>query len=396
MGKCWAALAFAATALAQGERFDVVLRDGSVAVARTIAGSPATGFELELGAGRRHVAAADLLAVCGPPVLEAVAPGAYLAGGDVVFGDLAGGDAAGNYLELVSPVLGRVRIAADRLAALANPGLAAPLRLPLPAGVSEALFVRVAVGYDTIAGTLHQFGEPGVRFQPEGAAAPRWFGRGDFAALRLAEAVPRASQAPVQLLTRTGDRLGVSLQRWSSDTCSCELESGTIVSLRPQDVAALVFSSGAVFLSDLEPAKLDESGFEGDVVYPLQRDRNVLGGPLVSSGRSYGKGLGVHARSRVSFTVPANCERFWTRVGFDDSTTTLWLEPRAEVRVLVGNAVVFEQKDMVVGQPVCTTGLLAVKPGDTVTLSVDYGRGRDLGDRINWLLPMFLPAARRP
>jgi hypothetical protein len=37
-----------------------------------------------------------------------------------------------------------------------------------------------------------------------------------------------------------------------------------------------------------------------------------------------------------------------------------------------------------------------VRTGDLVTLVVEPGAGRDVGDRVNWLLPVFLPASKGP
>lgn len=383
-------------AAAQVAPLEVMLRDGTVLAARALTGDPSTGFVAELGAQRRRIDANDLVAVHGGPASVPPMPAAQLAGGDVVRGVVVDGDEAGNRFDLLSPVLGRVPIAVDRLEALVNAGAAPHPALRLPDGVGEALFVRAATGYDVVAGTLHQFGEAGVRFQPDGAPA-RWYRSEEYAALRLAEATPRAVRPPVALLTRTGDRVGVTLQRCTAEGASCTLEGGTAVTVKWGDVASLSFVSAAVFASDLTPSEVEESGYAGEVVHPWRRDHNALGAPLVTAGRTHGKGFGVHAQSRLCFQVPAGCERFWTRVGFDDSVAALRLEPQVDVRVLVNGKVVFEQKAMAANQQPHDTRLLPVRPGDTVALEVDFGRGRDLGDRVNWLSPVFLPAPpRRP
>ncbi len=394
--------AIGAAALAQapqpGPSLELLLRDGTVLRARQLVGEAASSFEVEPEAGAaRRLAGADLLAVLGVAASVPALPAVHLAGGDVLHGAVVGGDAGGNRLDLQSPILGRVPVAVDRLAALAAAGVAAPLLLQLPEAVDEALFVKATVGFDVLAGGLHQFGEPGVRFQVNGNEAPRWFRCEDFAALRLRAAVPREDQPTASLLTRAGDRLGVANSRWTAEGLACELEGGTKVVVRAGDLAAWTVHRDVVHLSDLTPKAVVESGFDGDVVHGYRVDRNCLGGPLVSAGRAAVKGLGVHSKSRLSYTVPPGFERFWTRVGFDDSATGLGLAPRADASVLVNDAVVFERKDLAAGQPPVATGLLVVQPGDTITLVVDHGVGRDLGDRLNWLSPVLLPApARRP
>jgi hypothetical protein len=38
--------------------------------------------------------------------------------------------------------------------------------------------------------------------------------------------------------------------------------------------------------------------------------------------------------------------------------------------------------------------MLKVRSGQQLALEVDFGAGRDLGDRVDWLSPVFLPAGR--
>jgi hypothetical protein len=393
-------LLLASVAGAQEERVDVVLRDGAVLTARTLRGDDTSGYDAELGNGaRRRLPANDVVAVLGRATSVPALPVVMLAGGDVVRGALAGGDTGGNELELVSPVLGRVVVAVDRVEAFGAPGVASPLRYRLPDEVAEALFVRAGSGtaFDVVAGGLHQFGENGVRFQPAGAPAPRWYPVDELLALRLRGATARESAAGATLLTRVGDRLGVTVRSFGADGVHCELEGGTAVTVRLPDFAGIAFQRDVTFLSDLEPIRVEEAGYDGEVVHPFRRDHNVLGSALVSGGRAYPKGLGVHSRSRLTFRVPAGVAHFWTRVAFDDGVAALGLEPGADVRVRVGDKVVLERKDLRAGQAPVDTGLVPVRVGDTIVLEVEPGRGRDLGDRIGWLLPMLLPrAARRP
>lgn len=391
------AVAVAAPIEAQAPTFEVALRNGTVLQAVSVRGDLAAGFDVRpLQGPAQHLAADAVLAIHGAPVATPALSAAHLAGGDVVRGTLAGGDGGGNRLELLSPVLGTLSIAVDRLTMLAAAGAPPLLSLPLPDGVEEALFVRASVGFDVLAGTLHQFGAAGVRFQPDGSE-PRWFVSTDFFALRLAQVTPRAQPPAALLLTRTADRLGVMAPRWGDDGLRMVGEGGQEVPLRPADLACLTFLSGAVFASDLEPSEVRETGCDGDVVWSWQRDRNALGGPLMVGGRAHAKGLGVHSKSRLTFRVPVGCERFWTRVGLDDSVGELPLQPDVDVRIEVDGVVAFQQRGLKAAATPRDSGLLPVVAGGTVVLEVDFGRGRDLGDRVDWLSPVFLPApARRP
>lgn len=387
-----AVAAVLAVAAAQEPAVELVLRSGRAVVAERLRGDPVAGFTATVANKALALAPGDVLLVRGVATTPPPLPSAWLQGGDVLRGAITGGDDGGNRVDVQSPVFGTVAVAVDRLDALAAPAIAEPLRLRLPDGVDEALFVRAKVGFDLLAGALHQFGAPGVRFQPDGADAPRWFAVDEVAALRLRGAEPRADAPAATLWTRVGDRLGVTLARCGDDGVQLQLEGGIAATLRWTDLGALALHGGCAHLSDLAPAAVRESGFDGDVVHPFRRDANALGGPLVAGGRAVGKGLGVHSKSRLAYVAPAGASSFWTRVGFDDSVAMLGLEPRVDVRVLVADKVVFERKDFAFGQPAADTGLLPVRAGDTVTLEVDHGKGRDLGDRIDWIAPLFLLA----
>jgi len=386
----------AAAVAAQQQTFEVSLRDGRVFGASAVTGDPRQGFDVVVGGSRRHLAPEELLLIVRAPAQVVALPSISFPDGDVVRGVIVGGDAAGNRVELLSPVLGRLEFPVDRIGAIAAAGVKDPLRLRLPDGVAEAIFLRATVGYDVLAGSLHRCGDRGVLFAPDGATEPAWYATDAFVALRIGDPTARRAPAVASLSTRAGDRLGVALRALSAETVQCELDSGAVVELRAADLACLSFAGAGTFLSDLQPVEVSESGYDAEVLYPWRRDLSVLGDPLVVGGRTHGKGLGVHSRSRLVFRVPDGCAQFWTRVGLDDSSPALGVAAVAEVRVLVDGAVKFEQRALGAGAAK-DSGLVPVQPGQLVALEVDFGPGRDIGDRVDWLSPVFLPAAgRRP
>lgn len=391
------AAAASGCATAQQGPFELALRDGTVLAAQSVVGDAASGFDVQTMAGQRtHLAASAVLAIHGAAVTVPALAAAHLAGGDVVRGTLSGGDASGDRLELLSPVLGPVPLLVDRLSLLAAAGAPPLLLLALPDGVEEALFVRANVGFDVVAGTLHQFGAPGIRFQAEGSE-PRWFATGDYFALRLAGATAPAQPPTALLLTRTADRLGVLQASATAEAWTLRGEGDRDLRLRAGDLACLTFvGAGAVFASDLTPSDVRESSVDGDVLWSWQRDRSALGGPLQVAGRAHGKGLGVHSKCRLAFRVPDGAARFWTRVGIDDSASELPLRTDVDVAIEIDGKVAFQKRGLHSGE-VVDAGMLPVTPGGTLVLEVDFGRGRDLGDRVDWLSPVFLPApVRRP
>jgi hypothetical protein len=360
-----------------------------------VTGRPADGLRVAHGGSSTDVAAGLVLAIHGVPVQEVDLARACLHGGEVVRGALLGGDANGMTVTVLSPVLGSVVVPVDRLVAFLAPGNAAlhPEQLPLPAGVDEALVTRARIGFDLLAGTLGRFTDEGVRFVAADADAPRLFRTRDFVALRFAAPLPRAVPAPALLLTRTGDRIGVQVRELTAAAAVCELEQERLVEVRWADLACLCFLDAATWLSDLAPTAVDEAGCDGPVLYPWRRDRDALGGPLAAGERPHAKGLGVHSRSRLGFTVPAGAAVFWSRVALDDSAAGLPIAADVDVRVLRGGEVVFERRGLGAGAT-ADTGLVPVTPGERLWLEVDFGKGRDLGDRVDWLSPVFLPPPR--
>ena len=378
-----------APAQAQEVRMQLDLRSGESVSATGLSGSLEAGFVAQVARGSQRIAAQDLLAV---RIGGAVAPQLLkveIVGGDLIHGAIAGGDKAGERLEFLSPVLGQIAVSIDRMVALEQPGVDARDQ-PMPEGVDEALYLRTRSGFDLIAGFLHAFGSKGILFQPDAADGPQWYSPTQFSSLRLRGGEDREKIAPMTLLTRTADRLGVTLLTCGEQGLDVVVDSGATVHIDWADVACLTFERGVTHLSAMTPAQVVETGFEGEVVYSWQKDRSVIGGELMAQGLAFGRGIGMHSKSRLSFLVPEGATHFYTRVAFDDSVAELPVKAHAEVRVLVGNKVLFEDKELQQSQTTQNAGLHAVKVGDTITLEADFGRGRDLGDRVNWLLPMFL------
>ena len=365
------------------------LRDGRRVSADAITGSLQGGLVVATDSGSRSIAVGEVLAVLHG---EAAAPELLrveLAGGDRLHGAIVGGDEAGDTLSLLSPVLGRLDLWIDRIAAIVQPGVHLGDQR-MPDGVDEAVFLPTGRGFDLVAGTLHRFGTQGVRFQADGADEPRWYAPRQISSLQLRSALPREEAAGCLLVTRVADRVAVDFDRCTAEGVELRLETGARVKVAWRDVACLLFDAGVVHLADLTPVEVVESGYDSEVSWSWRRDAAVTGGELLAKRRAYGRGLGVHSRSRLTFRVPAGAERFHARVAIDDSTLALPLQPHAVARVLRGNAVLFEVDDLTPGREPLDVGVHPVEPGDTITLEVDFGRGRDLGDRVDWLLPVFL------
>lgn len=382
--------------LAQEPAFEVLLRDGSVLPALTIETAGADRVKIMTALRPEERSWSQVLSIQGRSQPDPGLPSILLAGGEVLRGAIAGGDTGGDFCDVESRSLGRLRVKVDRIeCVLLRDDLASVADLRLPDGVDEALFTKAGVGFDLQAGAIFQFGPQGVSFQPDGEEKPRWFRWSDLVGIRLRDPDQRPQPATVELVTAGGDRLGVVVSQWQRDRIECALEDGTVVRLRPGDLASALFLRDVVPLSRLQPTAVTEAGFEGDVLWPWTRDRAVGGGLLRCGGFTHGTGIGMHSRSRLQFKVPAGVQFFMTRVGIDDAVLALPVRGDVDVQVLHNGKPVFAQVSLRSGHAPHSTGLLAVRPGDTIELFADFGKGRELGDRVDWLGALFLTSGER-
>jgi hypothetical protein len=383
------------SAVAQRPLCEVLMRDGRMLPADGLVRGAGDVLQLVRATGSETVSFQAVLAVLGTRVQDSALPAAHLAKGDVVRGLLVGGDVAGDTLLLQSAVLGRLNVAVERLECLVlRPEAARARDLVMPEAATEALFLPASLGFDRQTGTLHQFGEAGIRFQPEVDKAPRWFAPRELIGLRLSGALPPDQPAVAELCTRAADRIGLTGFVFEGATIRCRLEGDVEVTVSLADLGCLLrLDTGVVMVSGLEPVRVVEAAFDGDALMSWQRDLAVSGSMLAASGRCYARGLGVHSRSRLQFVVPPGVDSFHTRVAFDDSALQLPVRGRVAIAVRIEGVGKPTEFELAAGGAVQTVGPLEVQPGQVLSLEVEFGAGRDVGDRVDWLLPVFLPTA---
>jgi NPCBM/NEW2 domain len=148
-------------------------------------------------------------------------------------------------------------------------------------------------------------------------------------------------------------------------------------------LAALdLFGGAAVYLSDLKPSKYEFLPYL-DLRWPLVTDGSVAGGELRVGSSVYAKGLGMHAHSRVSYTVAGGYRRFEALVGLDPR---LGRQGSARIRVLAdGKPLTLEgPAELSERQPA-----LAVRVDVTgvkeLTLETAFGPRGDIQAHVNWV-----------
>ena len=145
-------------------------------------------------------------------------------------------------------------------------------------------------------------------------------------------------------------------------------------------VARVEFSGGRlVYLSDLEPSEVKETPFF-DLVWHYRRDRSVGGNPLRVGGRTFRKGLGVHSRCQLTYSLDGRFERFAAVVGLDDEVGE---KGNVDVAVAVDGKRVYERKGLS-GRDEPVELSIAVAGARRLTLVVDFGAEFDICDHLDW------------
>ncbi len=153
-------------------------------------------------------------------------------------------------------------------------------------------------------------------------------------------------------------------------------------------------NSRVVFLSDITPTAVNEDpnfikgSPETDLYYPYQRDRAVVGGgPLTIRDKVYSKGLGVHARSELTYDLGGSYKKFMATIGIDNSDAKVkdWYFANVTFKVLVDGKVAKEWKNITIKDNPLDIEL-DITAAKSLTLLVEFGENGFVLDRANWAM----------
>ena len=167
-----------------------------------------------------------------------------------------------------------------------------------------------------------------------------------------------------------------------------QLLEGGELSLDWDAVAQIAVSSDRLhWVSDLKPAETNEQTI---VALPQKwkADRSVSGTPLKLAGRTFDKGIGVHARSQLTFAVDGKYEKFAVVIGLDDAAR----RKGDCVFVVSGDGrELFRQR--VKGRDEPAQVRLGVRNVRRLVLLVEPGENLDIADHADWAdACLILPA----
>ncbi len=321
-----------------------------------------------------------------------------MAGGDIVYGSIIDGDF--DHVRVES-LLGRIKIpldALERVVCLANAsGLDARAKVVGDDG-QDVLLVRSKVGVDSVHGSLTRFTRTGALFElGDGEETLFGFKKKKVASVSLAEPEAPKSIKGVHSVVffRDGSRLTGKLTKNVGSSIQFEHATGATLELSVISVAEIDIRNGQfTHLSDLKPIKVLETPFlAGGLKYGLAVDQGIQGGPLSIGTRGFPRGLSVHTRCAVTFTVDPGWASFSSAIGVDGAVA------HSRVRASINFSVLLDGK-VVVGPTLCRAGEepkwlenVDLKDAKTLTLVADFADNYHFNGWAVWGSPYFVMKA---
>jgi hypothetical protein len=197
---------------------------------------------------------------------------------------------------------------------------------------------------------------------------------------------PAAAKPPQGLCQCIRMDWGASLTgQWTGmddDSVSLALPWGAAAKIPITAIASIDFRNGRmVYLSDLKPAKVEQTPFFGRVI-PYRLDAALDGGPLLLSDGPYAKGIAVHSRCVLEYNLGGEFERFIAKVGFAKSATDA-SDAGAVIRVKADDKTVYENADAHPDEKPAQIDA-SVAGVNRLILEVDFAKDQDVDGRVDW------------
>jgi hypothetical protein len=148
-----------------------------------------------------------------------------------------------------------------------------------------------------------------------------------------------------------------------------------------------VQSASVVYLSDLEPTRTEMAGMVHSP-WPIRLNRSVGNEVMRLDGVEFDRGIGVHARTELEFTLGGAFQTFCATIGIDDA-----VRPRGNVvfRVLGDGRELFDSGTVTGSMPGREIAV-EVAGVEELVLLVDFGELLDLADHANWAAARLIKA----
>jgi hypothetical protein len=358
---------------------------------------------LARGEGQTDIDLVDIYAIYFPASpaqpLNAPMAGIRLVDGSFLAGRIEGGDE--EHLYFIHPSMGRLSLLIDNLSQIVfnEPRLPEAFNRYPTGKEDDVVFKRRSGlrGQDYIRGTLVRFSSKSLRFNCN--LGELEFSLEDLEAITLAQWEP-PSLPPGPSITAIFRKGSGVLKGVLMGVHREGVEIGTSftkgIKLKRDAVDSLLFKGeGHVFLSDLDPVKVEEVPYIGGpefFLYPFQKDQSVTGALLSCGERKYAKGLGLHAKATLTFPLNKAYKAFESFIGLCDEVLELPAEGSVRFEIRVDDETRFESPVMRGGDPPIKIPRIDLTDASLLTLMVDFAEGFDSGDRALFGNPVLIRA----
>lgn len=239
---------------------------------------------------------------------------------------------------------------------------------------------------DTLSGTVTSIGADGVRIDGDLGAVTLAVDDVERVVVAHVDAAPAfAKKRAVVVVGAGGSELRADLVGLDRSRVELAAMFAPAVTVGVEHLVALRLGSArAEYLSDLTPTDVVQTPYFGggdDFLFPWQRDRSVTGGPLVAGGRTFTKGLGLHARTKLTYALDGGFTRLEAVVGVADEVLALDAKGSVEVRFLVDGTLRWTSPILRGGEAAVDVPAIALDGARELVVEVDFADRADAGDR---------------
>jgi hypothetical protein len=157
---------------------------------------------------------------------------------------------------------------------------------------------------------------------------------------------------------------------------------GIKTELEKKEIMSLYFSGGKLdHLSDLEPASVKETPFFDKFLYRCQIDHSLVGKQTISiRKKKFFKGVSVHSKTELTYSVEGKYSRFRSTIGIDDEA-----KGKGDVVFIVygDDKELFRSKN-ITGKSEPRLIDVSIDKVKELKLVVDFGKAMDTMDRAVW------------